>query len=360
MRIVAFILAFFAVGSLSAQKPFSGDEAIVKSEFIYDVKDVSFPSCHASTIVEIENGLLAAWFGGTYERHPDVGIWISSFENGKWSAPVEVANGIQHKDLRYPTWNPVLFSTGKEIKLFYKEGPNCSDWWGEVITSTDNGKTWSEPIHLPEEIWGPIKDKPVLLKTGELLCPSSTELDGWQVHMEITPDFGKTWVRTKSLNDGHKLAAIQPTILQHENGKLQALCRTKSQKIYTTWSEDNARTWTEMEALPLPNPNSGIDAVTLKNGKHILVYNHTVRTKEGNGRHELNVAVSDDGLNWKAALVLENDTDKKAEYSYPAVIQTEDGLVHITYTWHRTQIKHVVVDPVKLVTKPIVDGQWPE
>ncbi len=360
MKILIFIAAFLSVSILSAQKPFSGDKAIVKSEFIYDVNDVSFPSCHASTIVETNDGLLAAWFGGTHEKHPDVGIWLSRFENGKWSAPVEVANGIQHKDLRYPTWNPVLYNTGKEIKLFYKEGPNCSDWWGEVISSQDNGKTWSVPIRLPEEIWGPIKNKPVLLKTGELLCPSSTELDGWQVHFEITPDMGKTWERTKSLNDGHKIGAIQPTILMHKNGKLQALCRSKTKMILSTWSEDNGRTWTELKETSLPNPNSGIDAVTLKNGKHVLVYNQIKPSEDWGDRNVFNVAVSNDGENWEAAVVLENDPDKDAEYSYPAVIQTTDGMIHITYTWNRKQIKHVVLDPAKLQSKPIVNGQWPE
>ena len=341
------------------QKPFNNQDAIVKSEFIYKAEDVRFPSCHASTIVETNNGLIAAWFGGTAEKNPDVGIWISRFENGKWSIPVEVTNGIQHKTLRYPTWNPVLFNTGKEIQLYYKEGPNCSDWWGELITSSDNGRTWSPPIRLPEEIWGPIKNKPVLLANGELLCPSSTELTGWQVHFEITPDFGKTWERTKSLNDGKKTAAIQPTILIHPNGRIQALCRSNGNKILTTWSDDKGRNWTPLEPISLPNPNSGIDAVTLKDGRHVLIYNHVPSTKTWGDRNILNMAVTSDGINWQAAAVLENDEDKDTEYSYPAVIQTADGLVHITYTWNRKLIKHVVVNPAILTTKTIVNGEWP-
>ena len=64
-------------------------------------------------------------------------------------------------------------------------------------------------------------------------------------------------------------------------------------------------------------------------------------------------------LHWNAAVLLENDPNKDAEYSYPAVIQTEDGLIHITYTWNRKRIKHVVVDPAKLKTKPITNGEWP-
>lgn len=325
----------------------------MKSEFIYQPADVNFPSCHASTIIENGKGLLAAWFGGTAERNPDVGIWISHYTKGKWSKPVEVANGIQHKSKRYPCWNPVLYNAGKEILLFYKAGPSPSAWWGELITSSDKGKTWSRSIRLPEDIYGPIKNKPVLLGNGELLCPSSTENDGWRVHMEITSDYGQTWERTSALNDKNT-RVIQPTILTHPDGKIQMLCRSTIAQILTSWSADNGRTWSEMESSGLPNPNSGIDAVTLKDGRQLLIYNHIAK-----GRNMLNVSVSDDGRIWKAAVLLEND-QKESEFSYPAIIQTSDGLVHITYTWNRKQIKHVVIDPGKIIPKPIINGLWPD
>jgi predicted neuraminidase len=106
-----------------------------------------------------------------------------------------------------------------------------------------------------------------------------------------------------------------------------------------------------MTLIDLPNPNSGTDAVTLRDGRHLLVYNHTAK-----GRSPLNVAVSTDGDTWQAALVLENEP---GEYSYPAVIQTADGLVHAVYTWKRQRIKHVVIDPAKLQLRPIEGGVWP-
>ncbi len=106
-----------------------------------------------------------------------------------------------------------------------------------------------------------------------------------------------------------------------------------------------------MAATTLPNPNSGIAAVTLTDGRHLLVYNHTPK-----GRSPLNVAVSRDGKDWQAALVLE---DQPGEYSYPAVIQTSDGLVHITYTWQRRRVRHVVVDPAKLSLRAMPGGAWP-
>lgn len=112
-----------------------------------------------------------------------------------------------------------------------------------------------------------------------------------------------------------------------------------------------------MVRTQLPNPNSGIDAVTLTSGQQLLVYNHTQRNVgTPRSRGLLNVAISDDGENWKAALVLENSP---FEYSYPAVIQTKDGLVHVLYTWRRQRVRHVVIDPAKLTSEPIRDGIWP-
>jgi predicted neuraminidase len=209
-----------------------------------------------------------------------------------------------------------------------------------LTSSTDGGVTWAEPQRLPAGILGPIKNKPVQLSNGDILCGSSTENHGWQVHFEWTKDLGKTWEKTEAINDGKEIGAIQPSILFHKNGRLQAIVRTRQRRIFEVWSEDNGKTWSEMKATNLPNPNSGIDAVTLRDGRQLLVYNHTTK-----GRSPLNVAVSEDGRDWQAALVLENEP---GEYSYPAVIQSKDGLVHITYTWKRVQIRHVVIDPAKL------------
>jgi predicted neuraminidase len=320
---------------------------IVKSEFIYDV--ASFPKCHASTITESNGRLIAAWFGGTDEGRPDVGIWVAGHDGTAWTDPVEVANGIGG-DTRYPCWNPVLFQPKKgPLLLFYKVGPSPSRWWGMLTTSADGGKTWSAPRRLPDPFLGPIKNKPIELPTGDLLCPSSTEDRGWRVHFERTADLGTHWEKIGPINDGITFGAIQPTLLTYRDGRLQALCRSKQAKIVESWSSDGGKSWSQFAATALPNPNSGIDAVTLADGRQLLVYNHTRR-----GRSPLNVALSEDGVSWRSALVLEAEP---GEYSYPAVIQGGDGLVHITYTSHRTRIRHVVVDPTKLVLRDLPSGE---
>lgn len=356
--IVILIAALFSDLSSAGQTPW-WKKGIIVDEFIYLV--APYPECHASTIAETPAGLVAAWFGGTRERHPDVGIWVSRYENGRWTPSVEVANGVQNDTLRYPTWNPVLYQIpGGDLLLFYKVGPSPQTWWGMLTSSSDNGRTWKKPEALPNGNIGPVKNKPVLLSNGTLICPSSTEgSNGWRVHFEYTKDFGRTWTRSGVLNDGRSINAIQPSVLVYPDGKLQILCRSRNRYIMESWSSDNGLTWSEMKATTLPNNNSGTDAVSLKDGRQLLVYNHVLppEGKESGERTPLHVAVSEDGKNWYAALILEDSP--VSHYSYPSVIQTSDGMVHIVYTWRRERIRHVVIDPSKLILKKIENGLWP-
>jgi len=307
---------------------------ILKSEFIYET--APFPSCHASTIVETSDGkLVAAWFGGTAESHPDVAIYSSRYEDGKWTPPTQVANGTVGKN-RFACYNPVLFQpTHGPLLLFYKLGTGPRTWWGRLTTSTDGGKTWSDPHDLPQGVLGPIKNKPIEIDGG-ILCPSSTEENGWRVHFELTHDLGQTWTTTGPVNDGHTIGAIQPSILKLGQDRLRAIGRTQQGSLFLIDSKDGGDSWGPMRLIGVPNPNSGTDAVTLRDGRFLLVYNHS-----RDHRTPLNVAISVDGENWKSVVTLEHTP---GEYSYPAVIQTKDGLIHITYTWQRMRIKHVVLD----------------
>ena len=358
------LVATMAVATVAAQP---GKPPVVRAEFIYDTGP--YPQVHASTLVETTSGqLLASWFGGTEERHPDVAIWVARYEKGRWSPGVKVADGVQHAGKRYPTWNPVLFQPSKgPLMLFYKVGPSPQEWWGMLMTSTDDGRTWSEPRRLPEDILGPIKNKPIQLADGTIVAGSSTEAvgtDEWRVHVEITRDLGRTWELVGPLGSGG-FNAIQPGILQHADGRLQMLCRSKEMHVPTSWSSDGGRTWTPLAESGLYAVNSGSDAVTLKDGRHLLVYNYRDK-KDGvpdnykpdalvgianapsglRARWPLVVSVSRDGVAWKQAVTLEN-TPNRHGYAYPAMIQTRDGKVHIAYTFNREKIKHVVLDPAQ-------------
>jgi predicted neuraminidase len=357
----------YSADKLAAAKP----EAVKKPKFPGFVAEdfvftnASFPECHASTVCETSRGLVAAWFGGTKEKDQDVGIWVSYHDGSRWSSPKEWANGIQHDSLRYPCWNPVLYQPPGDAPtlLFFKVGPNPREWWGEMMVSDDRGRTFRGRQRLPEGIDGPVRCKPILLADGKtLLCGSSTEYDGWRVHFESTQlvdgQPNGSWTRVGPINTAEEFNAIQPTFLQHADGRVQVLCRTRESVITSSFSDDNGETWSPMEAIDLPNPNAGVEVVTLRDGRQLMIYNHLGSGKTGWGRRGLlNLAISDDGLQWRKVGVLEQE--ERSEFSYPAIIQSADGLVHMTYTWKRQRIKHVVLDPSKIKPGAILTkGNW--
>ncbi len=323
----------------------TAQEAILKQkQLVFDKPP--FKECHASSIVELSGGkLMATWFAGPYESHAEVTIWGAWFENGRWTKPVELADGVKSNKQRFACWNPVLFKTREgKLFLFYKVGKSPREWWGEVKVSEDDGKTWSAARTLPEGMLGPIKNKPVQLDNGDILHPSSIEsLDEkiWHIHLEKSDKNAENWGKINIAND--TFSVIQPSILRYSPTKLQLLSRSRQNRVVQTWSEDNGKTWGPLSVTSLPNPNSGTDASTLKDGTQVLIYNPGLRGKNwDNGRNKLAVAVSKDGINWKDVYMLENR--QKGEFSYPAVIQTSDGRVHITYTADRKNISHVVLD----------------
>ncbi len=325
------------------------------------------PQSHASTLVETRDGtLLAAWFGGKHEGAADVGIWLARRGGEGWLPPRRVAGGAQDDGIQnagmqgnarpQPAWNPVLFQSAQgPLQLYYKAGPNPRQWWGMLTVSSDDGARWSVPRRLPDGILGPIKNKSLQLPNGRILAPSSSEdqADGWRAHIEYTDDNGQHWRRGGALNDPAHIGAIQPSLLRHRNGRLQALGRSKQNRVFSVFSNDNGDTWEPMTLLDVENPNSGTDAVMLRDGRALLVYNPTPAGKDWwDGRGVLAVALSDDGVRWRRVLTLEDSP--KNEFSYPAVIQTGDGRIHVSYTWKRQRIKHVVLDPQLLADG--VDG----
>ena len=311
-----------------------------KVSFVFGAKR-PFPQCHASTIAETPDGnLVAAWFGGTREKDNDVGIWTSNYDGEKWSDPVEVA-----KVNETPHWNPVLFKdeTG-ELHLFFKIGPEIPTWQTYWMQSKD-GKIWSEAKELvPGDHGGrgPVKNKAIVLSDGTWLAPASTEPKAWLAFADRSTDHGKTWERSADFaftpKDDKDKGIIQPTFWESEPGKVHALLRSTNGKIMRTDSEDGGKTWAPTYDSGLPNNNSGIDAVRLKDGRVALVYNHV----SGNwrARTPIDLALSEDnGKTWKTVAHLEADPDLASEFSYPAIIQKESGDVVITYTYQRERVR---------------------
>lgn len=311
-------------------------------EFVFQA--APFRECHAATIEESRSGLVAAWFAGDAEGAKNVGIWLSRMIDDVWTKPREIARSSD-----VPSWNPVLFQPKSgPLMLFYKAGPNPRQWWGMVTTSNDGGLTWSNPERLPKGILGPIKNRPHQLEDGDILCPSSDESDGWKVHFERTSDLGKTWTRSAPVNDGKSIEAIQPSLLRLGPKRIAAIGRTRQNRLFSIQSEDDGKTWGPMRLLDVPNPNSGTDAITLRDGRHLLSYNPTIvpAGKWTGDRSPLAIALSKDGLNWMKVRDLE--TEKGQELSYPSMIQARDGRIHIVYTWKRQRIRHVTLDPAEI------------
>jgi len=337
---LAFALLLVMAFHVEATQP-----SVLLAEFVSTHPPTA--QCHAGTIAETPSGLVAAWFGGKQERDPSVGIWVSRQISGQWTNPREIANGRQPDGLRLPTWNPVLFrSTAGRLMLFYKIGPDPQHWWGMLTTSDDDGATWSAPRRLPRGILGPIKNKPIQLANGDILSPSSTELGDWRVHFERSTDNGETWMAGDDVSS-HGVDAIQPTLIAKHDGSIEAIGRTRQGKLFWSQSSDDGRHWSPLRLLDVDNPNAGIDALSLADGRYLLVYNPTSPGPQWwDGRGTLAVAISTDGLHWKRVLTLEDQPGQ--EYSYPAVIQARDGRVHVLYTWQRTRMRHVVIDPARL------------
>ena len=298
------------------------------SEFIADAMPT--PSCHASTIVEVRPGeLLAAWFGGTAEGRPDVAIWGARRRGGRWQAPTVLV-----REPHIAAWNPVLFRAGDGVLwLYYKFGPSPQQWTAGRLQSRDDGATWSPPEHLPAGIYGPIRAKPLVLPGGLIVSGTSVEsYQSWAAWIERSTDNGNTWTRHGPISAAGG-GIIQPVVVSMGGKHLRFYARSQFGRICVADSLDQGVTWTAAHPIELPNPNSGIDVVRLKDGRFVMVYNHTE-----SGRSPLNLAVSQDGDHWTPFQALETEP---GEYSYPAMIQGGDGSLHITYTWRRERIRYV-------------------
>lgn len=302
--------------------------------------DRPFASCHASTLAAAPDGtLLCAWFGGTGEKHPDVGIWLSRFVAGAWLPPVRAAkvNETAH-------WNPVLFAPGDgKVHLFFKVGPEIPFWQTYWMTSTDNGATWSPPAELvPGDNSGgrgPVRCKPIVLADGAWLAGASSEQGPWLPFADRSEDGGKTWTRSENFDlEKNKLpgkGAIQPSLWERSPGNVRAFMRSRGGKIWAADSADGGRTWGAVFETELPNNNSGVDFVAAPGFGNWMVYNPN--SQNWGARSPISLAKTEDGDHWARFADLEHEPGK--EFSYPAMIQTKDGGIAISYTWKRERVR---------------------
>ena len=297
-----------------------------------------FKQCHASTLIVLKNDeLLAAWFGGTHEKHRDTAIWTSKRLEGKWTDPVKTAD---EEDI--PCWNPVMFRDDDgRIYLFYKVGETIPEWQTKFITSDDDGSSWSRPEELVKGDRGgrgPVKNKIICLEDGTWLAPASVETaTTWDAFVDVSEDKGRTWNKSPVPVDHGKLPGkgiIQPSLWTSGNGSVHMLLRSTGGYIYRSDSSDHGRSWSNAYPTHIPNNNSGIDAARMENGDIVLVYNPV--SGDWADRTPIVCSLSkDNGKTWGEGLVL--DHEDGSEFSYPAVV-TKDNEVYITYTWKRRTI----------------------
>jgi predicted neuraminidase len=312
---------------------------VISEDFVFG-DDRPFAQCHASTVLRTDDGqFLVAWFGGTHEKHDDVGIWLSKGKPGKWSAPKEVA-----KIREDAHWNPVLFKDPSgTITLFFKVGKTIDFWETWFKTSTDDGETWSEARELvagDKGGRGPVRNKPIVLSDGTWLAPASNELRKvWNAFVDRSEDGGKTWVETEFVklerDSSFGEGVIQPALWESEPGKVHMLLRSSAGVICRSDSEDYGKTWSPVYKTDLPNPNSGIDVTKMDDNTLVLIFNPD--DENWGSRSPISLAVSrDNGKTWDPIIELERGVEED-EFSYPSVISFRDT-VAVTYTWKRQRI----------------------
>ncbi len=348
---------------------------------------------HSSTLVELPGGdLLCAWFAGSGERKAnDVRIMGCRKKPGQpWSLPFLMADtpGL-------PDCNPVLFlDRKKKLWLFWivvranrweasllkyrtstqyaGKGAPRWEWQDEVLLQP--GDTFATTIHarfrsmeLPELAWSeyapsyeemiyraaldPVKRSmgwmtrtlPLQLPSGRILLPLYS--DGYNLSLIArSDDDGTSWQASLPIVGRGN---VQPALVRKKDGTLMAWMRDNGDapgRIMTSTSHDDGITWTAARKSDLPNPGSSVAVIALRNGHWVMVYNDTEK-----GRHRLAVSLStDEGESWPFTRHIENDPGGEDSYSYPTVIQTRDGMIHVSYSCSRgvfgETIRHALFD----------------
>jgi len=296
------------------------------------------PAHHCSTITQAPNGdLLAVWYGGSYESADDQVLFMSRRAAGSrnWTAPEVIVRG----DALHPPGNALIFAfpSGRIGLLWGRmDAPRPirrGAGWGQCElmfrSSDDNGVTWTDDRPIDGHFGSLPRNVPITLADGRLAVPIAGRGGHAGSYLLITADNSDSWTDSATVPKG----GSQPTVIQRDDGSLLALMRSEP-AILQSESADLGATWTPAVRTPLKCPDAGIAMVRLKSGSLLLVHNDSTFS-----RTPLVVERSTDaGATWKRAASLETDP---GEYSYPCIIQTADGRIHVTYTCRRYSIKHV-------------------
>lgn len=358
-------------------------EHIADQRFLFEKHD--FPTCHSSSITQLAGGdLLAVFTGGQNEAAPDTRVYLTRKAKGspEWEPIREMTHSALAEGLKYSTYNPVIYQNpAGEVLLFYhtsEEGKPCY-----LMKSADGGRTWSAAERLPEGVKGPERAQPLMVG-DRMICPG----DAGRRYVirplfSMTEDGGKTWtavgpssaeysIASNNRKPGRVgenfdvpadnvprerafeiLASIQPAVLVHRNGLLQALTRTCHGKLGCVWSYDGGKTWGHEYLTDIPNNNSGFTAITLRDGRFAMVFNDfeslpgAPRWEHMNARTPLTLAISEDGIKWTKVMDIEtgpiHNNAFPSGYCYPNMIEGDDGCLHLVYTWQRRRIKYVKI-----------------
>jgi len=335
------------------QNPFLENSFLARPEHIFgDLRP--FAQCHASTLVSLSDGrLLVAWFGGTHEGHPDVGIWAAErlplttgatdstaiAPGTHWSEPRLIAKVTDQAH-----WNPVLFALSpgrEELVLHFKVGSRIRSWETWVQRSSDFGRAWSEATRLvPRDRGGrgAVRNKPIQLSSGYWLAGGSLERwRNWDAFIDRSPDGLDGWVAADKIRIDRRnfsgKGLIQPALWESAPGIAHALFRSTDGRMHRSDSSDDGQSWSRAYPIDVPNNNSGLDLTRLHDGTLALACNPVA----GNwaARTPLSILFSkDNGSSWPERIDIETEP---GEFSYPAIIEVEDGLI-VSYTWNRRRI----------------------
>lgn len=294
------------------------------------------PQCHAATIAQLpDDSLLCAWYAGAYQKAHDVAIYGARLtpDAEEWSPETVFADTPGFSE-----GNPVL-GVDVENRVWLYHVTMLGARWDtcQIKYSHLNGMGWKPPMYLQRE-WGWMTAcKPLNLADGTILLPLYEE--NGTAFVLISPDCGRTWETSNFLTAD--CGVIQPSLCPLADGSLLMYLRTLEKDNGTIWqsrSQDNGRTWSEPLRTHLPNPSSRVDLTRLQSGRLILAFNDS-----SSARTPLTLALSEDeGKTWALRYDIESETHE--EFSYPALIQSRDGVIHVAYTYRNTHIAHLALD----------------